>query len=503
MSKADNKRWRHTSPLAAIFYLGKIYKAIAQNAVQSLAPLVAFLFAAKGDLMGKVVFGVAAFIAITIIGAFVRYWFFRYQIGDDSILIREGVLKKTQLDIKFDRIQAINTQQNIIYRKFDLVTVQLDTAGSSKQEGHLPAIKSSLADSLKERIRSKRAGSKIDANEEVESPIEVRSLLRLGNKDMVRIGLSSNRALILLVLLGPIMENLDDRIEAAVDDNTVLAAMEGAGFSLANGIGLVVLISILFLLILAAASIVGAFLRYHRFELRAENDVLRSIGGLLTHHEHTVNLAKIQSLRAIQNPVLRLFGRFRLRAKQASSGKRGKGKHFIIPICEPDQLAELGSEVFGEEFASFDLNPRSASFRPIAKNFVRSRFILFGLIPSLLAAFLYYFLIGKAALVFLVWIPLSAFGAWIYYRKCGFAIAESGMVLRKGFIGYQTSAFLYRKVQRISVTQTLPQERKGLATMRFFLASGSLKLPYVDAQMARDLRDYILYKVESSQRAWH
>ena len=77
------------------------------------------------------------------------------------------------------------------------------------------------------------------------------------------------------------------------------------------------------------------------------------------------------------------------------------------------------------------------------------------------------------------------------------------MVLRKGFIGYQTSAFLYRKVQRISVTQTLFQERKGLATIRFFLASGSLRIPYVDFQMAKDLRDYILYKVESSQRPWH
>ena len=88
--------------------------------------------------------------AITVIGAFIRYWFFRYRIEDDSVLIREGVLKKIQLDIKFDRIQAINTQQNIIYRQFDLVTVQFDTAGSAKQEGHLPAIKSSLAESLKE-----------------------------------------------------------------------------------------------------------------------------------------------------------------------------------------------------------------------------------------------------------------------------------------------------------------------------------------------------------------
>ena len=119
-----------------------------------LAPLAALLFASKGDLVDRIIFGIVAFVLITIIGAFIRYWFFRYRIEDDSILIREGVLKKTQLDIKFDRIQAINTQQNIIYRQFDLVTVQIDTAGSAKQEGHLPAIKSSLADSLKTRIRS-------------------------------------------------------------------------------------------------------------------------------------------------------------------------------------------------------------------------------------------------------------------------------------------------------------------------------------------------------------
>ena len=58
MSATDTDRWHHTSPLAAIFYLGKIYQAIAKNAVQSLAPLVAFLFAYEGDLMGKIVFGV-------------------------------------------------------------------------------------------------------------------------------------------------------------------------------------------------------------------------------------------------------------------------------------------------------------------------------------------------------------------------------------------------------------------------------------------------------------
>jgi len=145
LSKADGKKWRHTSPLAALFYLGRIFEAIAKNAVQSLAPLVAFLVASEGNLATRIFIGLLAFFTITIIASVVRYWFFRYRITADSVLIREGVFKKTQLDIKFDRIQAINTQQNVVYRYFDLVTVKFDTAGSAKQEGNLPAIKSELA----------------------------------------------------------------------------------------------------------------------------------------------------------------------------------------------------------------------------------------------------------------------------------------------------------------------------------------------------------------------
>jgi putative membrane protein len=501
LSAPDAKQWRRTSPLAAIFYLGKIYQAIARNAVQSMAPLVAFLVASKGDLVGKIIFGIVVFVAITIIGAIIRYWFFRYRIEDDSILIREGVLKKTQLDIKFDRIQAINTQQNIIYRQFDLVTVKFDTAGSAKQEGHLPAIKSALVESLKERIRSDRVVT--GSEEEVELVDDSRTILKLGNIDMIRIGLSSNRALIFLVLLGPLFDNIGNRLEEGIDEVIGLEAIDGAGISVAYGVGFVVAIAFSILLLLATASIIGAFLRYHGFVLRADNDVIRSTGGLLTRHEHTVNRTKIQSLRATQNPILRLIGRFRLRARQTSSGKPGRAKQFIIPICQPAQFPELAHEVFGDEFAGSDLLPQSTSFKPIAKNYVRSRFLLFGLAPALLLTSLNYFLSGETSFIFLLWIPVSAFVAWTYYRKYGFAISKNGMVLRKGFIGYQTTAFLYRKVQRISVTQTIFQERKGLATVRFYLASGSLRLPYIDFQLAKDIRDYILYKVESSQRAWH
>jgi len=504
LSKTEEKRWRRTSPFAAIFYLGKIFKAISQNAVQTLAPGAAFLFAYEGDLMTRIVLGLSIFFAIVVSLAFIRYWFFRYQIGTDSILIREGVFKKKQLDIKFKRIQAVNTTQNVIFRPFDLVTVQLDTAGSAKQEGYLPAIKSELAVSLKARLRDEIRIDDTPTDEETDNSDTSRKILSLEKFDMVRIGLSSNRALIILALLSPLLDNLGNRIEEMVDESTLLALLNGAGISIAGGVGLAITGVLLLLLLLAGASITGAFLRYYNFELRAERETLRSTGGLLTRHEHSVSLNKIQSLRAIQNPVLRFFKRFRIRAKQASSAKRtDEGKQFIVPICDRTQLPQLGAEVFADEFPNLDLDPRSPKWKPISKSYIRSRFVMFGVLPTIAAVSFFYVSIGDAAFIFMLWLPLSALAVVTHYRKFGYDFVETGLMLRRGFLGFQTTAFLHRKIQRISVTQTKLQERKGLATIRFYLASGSLRLPYVDYNMARELRDYILYKVESSRFAWH
>lgn len=509
LSVADQENWLHTSPLAVVFYLGKIYQIIAKNMVPSLAPMFVIFFAVEGDITSKIGFGVAAFFVVSITAAFLQYWFFRYRITDNSVLIREGVLKKIQLDIKFDRIQAISTQQNIIFRAFGLVSVKLDTAGSAKQEGHLPAVKTSLADALKERIRQEsQANSSTrtatsDADDEDHREVGARTLLRLDGGDMFRIGLSSNRAWVFLVFLGPVIEHFDQKIEKNIDQSVVRTAVEGAQAGISDGIGLGLTILIGFVLFIVVASILGAFLSYHRYELVTDNDVLRSTGGLLTRHEHSVNLAKIQTVVATQGFMLRLFKRFHLRAKQASSGRPGTGKNLVIPLCEPGQLPVLCHEIFGAEFTDVVLEPTDAAFLPIDKHYVRSRIMLTGILPATAIAALMSIPLGPYALLFLLWIPIDAFGVSRLYRRYGVLATADGFALRRGFIGYQVTAFLHRKVQRISVTQTLPQRRRGLATLRFYLASGLVKVPYVDVKKACELRDYILYRIESSELAWH
>lgn len=504
MSKADSSGWQRTSPLAAVFYLGKIYQALAKNAIQSLAPLAAFLVAFRGDTVTKLSIAIGVVVLVTVTHAFLRYWFFRYRIHDNSILIREGVFNKKQLDIKFERIQGINTTQNVVFRLFGLVTISFDTAGSSGSEGSLPAIKLELADALRDRIRRARPAP-IDVAEEttVEAVADSRTLLRLTAGDVVRIGLSSGRVFLVLVLIGPLSETIDDETRRWVEESALLQAIGAAHVSFSAGIAFGLSIAVGILLILLAASVAGAFLRYHRYVLTAGDDLLRSTGGLLTRHEQTVNRAKIQSLQVLQNLMLLLFKRYRLRARQATSGRSAAGSRFDIPLCNSDVLSEIGLEIFRQEGDGLALDPRASSFAPISRHYLRSRIVLYGVLPAMAAVAGLWAISGASALLALLWIPLIAVVAWRKYRRYGLALTANGLAVRRGMFGYRLVLWLHRKVQRVSISQSPFQRRKELATLHFYLAAGSVKIPFVDYQAARQLRDYVLYCVESSQATWH
>ena len=507
MHETREVKWRRTSPAAAIFYVGKIIQGIAQNALQFLAPAAAFVFTYEGDIKDNLVIAAVASVCLVIISSIVRYLFFKYSITNDSILIREGVFKKTQLDIKFDRVQAINTEQNIIYRALKLVTAKIDTAGSSGQEGHLPAIKPELAESLREKTRRRKKFIPGVDGDTVDTDTDDRSeLLRLNGIDMIRIGISDNRALIFLALLGPLAEQFERRIPEMLEESNVFQAL-ALITGINNGPALILTMIVGALLLLALASVIGAFLRFHRYRLTFDSHVFQSTGGLLTKHVHSIDRAKIQTVVMRQNVVLRMLGRHRLDAKQASSGKKNQAnankKNFAVPVCLPEQSATLTQQFLDDHSPGLETDPESVAFQSISPHYIRSRTVLFGVLPATAMTVFFTAIGGWGGMIMLLWVPIAALTAWQYFRRFGVQVARDGVSVRRGFLGYRVSTFLHRKVQRVSVTQTYLQRRKSLATVRFFLASGSVRVPYVNYEQARILRDYVLYRVEASQKAWH
>jgi len=494
--------WRRTSPLAILFFLGKLLRDIVKNAWQSFAPIAALLIASSGNIMDRLKIGAIVVLVLIIVASVLRYWFFRFRITEDSVLIREGVVKKKQLDIKFDRIQGINTEQNIVYRYLGLVTVSFDTAGSSGDEGSLPAVPRAFAEALRERI-----GRPLGQAYAADSPENIATsepLLALTWRDMVRIGLSDKRVLLVMALLSPLLDRLGDETDEVISsylDNATQGAMQ---FGVAGGVFLFVAIGIGVILLLALISIAAAFLRYHNFTLHLDGSTLRSRGGLLTRHEVSMDLGKIQTLRLQQGIILRGFKRFVMTARQARSSHRNdSSKNFTIPVVTEELATSLRRRFLRQEGRGLVQIPTNSHFNAISKYSMRIPVLINVLIPMLVTAITYSIEGDRATLLFLLWIPISVLHIFRTWQHAGFHYTDDGLVRRSGTLGYRTVALLYRKVQRVTVSQSRLQRRKGLATLRVYMASGSVRIPYIEHELARQLRDVILYKVESSQKAWH
>ena len=259
----------------------------------------------------------------------------------------------------------------------------------------------------------------------------------------------------------------------------------------------------LVVVMLVIGSIIAAFLRYHNFSLFLANGRLRSVGGLFTRHEATMDTGKVQVARVSQGIVLRWAERVRLVLKQASSKTQKASKSFRIPAAPPGFQQPFLGDVFAPEVEGLDLNFESTSLERADARFLRPRILYGGLLPALVSSAFVTFNAGPGGLVFLLWLPLWSVVQWRVWRRFAWYVSANALVRRKGFLATHLDVFLLRKAQRVTMRQSPYQRRKGLATLTFYLASGTIRIPYIAADKAEAVRDYVLYKVESSTKPWH
>jgi len=541
-SRPDFGVWRRTSPIAVVFFLGATIKAVAGSYIQLVASFGAIAYLTRFDFLSRGSLPWAILLVVLAIGAaaLLRYWFFRFKLEEDRILIRQGFVKRTALDLPFDRVQGINVERSLVDRVLGLVTVRLDTAGTATAEGRLPAVNTELADWLRTRVdrgrRRKRAGDgeegrglpvgEEDAGAEglaglwgdASAPATGEVLVRLANSDMLRIGLADRKALVLagaLAALAQAAEPFEEAILGVLEGLQTAVADLGT-FSQATAIILVVLAG-LFLLLLAV--VIGAFLRHHDFTLWRQGTAFRSRGGLLTQKEVVVESAKIQQLTLSQNLVLRWFGRYRLEALPAgaipvpggdNTGNLEIAENLAVPLLDGAVAEQTRRQVFGPEAPGLTLLPASPNFKRVSPYYIRAVVLRSIAVPVLGGVVFTLTQWGPAAIASapfaawcLLWLVLSGLIGLQSWRRRGYLHGDEGLASRKGLVGSRVDAFLFRKVQGVTVKRSPLQRRKRLATLEVHLSSGVVTVPYIARDTAAGLRDYILYRVESSHLPWH
>ena len=540
MKPSEPADWRRISPFAVVFFVGKTTRNLVRGYVQLVATFGALAVLIRGTPYAALLIPLALLVIVAIAG--LRFWSFRFRIEEDRIVIRQGILERTSVDLPFHRIQGINVERNPVDRLLGLVTVSLDTAGSETTEGELPCVSRELAEELRRRIGFGDQGRSDERPGVAEGTVPGvpdidrdrarrkgdrapgRVLLRLSAGDMFRIGLGRDNILFAMMLIAAAWRRpreLPYRLAETFgfSEDLVRPALETAEATLArtDALGEGTFTGGIVLSALAAVVAVGvgtAFLRYFRFTLWREGTAYRSRGGLLTQNEVVVETAKVQQLTLSQDMLLRMLHRFRLRMHPAADADASE-HHDVprvleVPLLEAPLAQEMRASVFGEEGEGPILLPKSDDFRTVSPLYIQALALRLAVVPAMAGAILLLPVTGltKVWATFAgtwaaIWIVCGGLTALQRWRRQGYVYGNDGMAGRSGFVGRRVDAFLYRKAQSVALKRSPIERRNGLATLEVELASDTVTVPYIDQGVARRLRDYILYTVEASRRRWH
>ena len=131
------------------------------------------------------------------------------------------------------------------------------------------------------------------------------------------------------------------------------------------------------------------------------------------------------------------------------------------------------------------------------------RVLYLGGIPALFIALMAY-LKGMPfnAIWSIVWLTFIFLTSCIFYQNWKFHISKEGLLTENGILGTNFTLLKWYKVQSVKIRQSIYQRRKQIADIYFYTAAGSVKIPYIPLGKALAIKNYVLYKVESDERAW-
>ena len=510
LEKSNLENWQRLSPLSILFFIGKFISSLMKEAFAAFAPLGIIIFNSDNKFW-VITLILVGLLVVTLVSGFLQYWFYKFKLDKQKVLINDGVFKKNHRVIQFDRVQNINVLQPIYFKPFELVTLQIETAGAKGNEVDLAGIAQSKAGILREEIlqfQQSELSKEPIADNEVEQEIQEESIATADTWDLVKYGVSSNGMFWFFVIIAPLFSFSDELFKKwfSPEDFQLLASKLGEGAT--GSVLLTIIIIISLVLLMALFSILGAIIRYHNYHLTLkkddsnyQNSTIKRSSGLITKYQESVKIKKIQSITIRSNFIGRWLKVEHLTLGQVSTNQvQGQQKKslFIVPARTKMESEDIQSKVF-------DALPAEIPTQKISKRYINKTLIVNWFLPSLvLSCFVSftsenYWLLVLPFILSLITLPLvikrwKAFG---YGMKDGYAIFKSGL------FGFKHTKFPLYKVQRAEVRQSPIQRRKNLATIKVYLASGHEQMEYIPYKEALKWLEIIGTEIEETNLAWY
>ncbi len=511
MSNFDWSKPHKQEPIGLLFFAAANIRKLFKMLLVILAPIL-FKIVNNEDVSSKkslYTFGLLGVITLLVlINSAFSYWYYRFQISNDEFIINKGFLKKTKLSIPLNRIQTVNVKQNLIQQVFNIVTVIIDSAGATKEEIKITAVKRAVANAIQEAVKNDKilheknvikTETETKAHQkETENTKKTKLILKLNIFDVAKVGLTQNHLKSLMLIFGVILYLFNQ-----VNQISKNAAKEYSdkGIETIQGLGEGVIfwsfMAILVLFFAVLISFASSFIAFFNFKIQQQKNTFKVSFGLLSYREISVPLSKIQMLVINENPLRNLLNFKNIEFKQAISGNKQKKKQkIIVPACKIKQQKEIQQLIFESDKFIF-----SNVIKTHWIYFVRNH-ILFTLLLILPTIYFnwkdseYWTFVAIYELVLISYLVLS------YFRR-GFRLSENVTEITKGSIEKNTILQHNFKLQAVKYSQSIIMKRRNLASLTLYSASGSnIKIPYISSKVAQDVQNFLLYKIERAEKAW-
>ena len=321
---------------------------LLQQLKQFIFPLVALVvFGARrssGDGEMWASLAPAIGIAVLVVLSILQYFTYRYTIGRDGLTVREGLLHRSRREIPFSRIHNVVVHQSLLHRMFGVAEVRLESAGGTKPEAQMRVLGLREALALEDVARHQaHATAPLVSEPGTALREEATTLLSLSTMEVLRLGLISNRGMIVVAAgFGAMWQIVpDNMIEQVFRQGAKQAYGYAEGLHLgwltgaAGGIALVGIA----LALVRLLSVALALSQLHGFRLTEEPRRLMVERGLFARLRTSVSRRRIQAWTLHEGVLHRLFGRRSLRIDTAVAEKSGqqdmRALKDIAPIASP------------------------------------------------------------------------------------------------------------------------------------------------------------------------
>jgi putative membrane protein len=441
--------------------------------------------------------GVLALFVFFLIRAFLIYKNYQFKIENQHFILKKGIIKKTNTSIPFDRIQNINFKQNIIQQIINVHELNIETAGSSKAEISIKALSFEEASALKNAVTIFDKGAAEAPIDSVEKP-----LLKVGLLELIKVSLTENHLQSLLLLVAVLVgffQQISELFESLGKQNIIDNYISENTSSLENSVIIIVGLLILLSVIAVLSSVVRVVLRHFNLTVFVKNNAVEIYQGLITKNSVILKKDKVQHITISDNPIKRKLGISFITFKQAISGKVKKKQDKVIKIvgCKETQILAIKDLLFPDEcLEGFDKNFPDSYFK--IRLYLRA--VIFVLIANSIG-----YGITNTSLLFLgniFVIPIIIFFIELKFRKRYYLFSDDLLLVAQGTIETHKTYVPFFKVQNIALKQTIFQAKKNVADIVLQTASGKIKIPCISIGKAQKLYNYILFKVETSQKSW-